>query len=1055
MKILFFKKLFISLTLLFIGYQVLHLEVSEKFIIKTLIKAFTPYKAEFIEINGSIGSYFKGNVTCIHLVKNGEQIANIENVSWDIPSLSFRDITLKIHRCAVATSKTPINFDFSNLTPSVIGYVVQKIPKSLKRFNAIEIEAFEIQEKKLKVELRRETKNWVGIIGNNKDTLNFSLSSLDDHSKITVDALWEGKKISLNTEIHETSVHFNGNLITSSFISESAAEFLGQELNFSGYLENSGQWQLSEFKATTPNGHKLQGTCEQDGEDLKGSFIYDIPLPGIHKVAKCAITLGGSISAPAIKWHFQEGIEPLETAFGECNVIDFNHLKVTGQLHHDPKNTANLNLDIYLNPFSISGSSFVAVQDLQKFLHAFWPTAQGNLDFKATLKNVTSFENGTISVKGDGQVNDADFHLPINIDLDIKDGNGKGFLKLTKGFYKEHPLDADITFNTTSKELHIQKLKLQLQDLRLAILKSTTYNFEKGLTPTTIEFCGGTLEIRKLKLANKPAETTWAIDLHNIKLKGLKIIFGEEDVTGILSGKIVKVEQKPISLSLNLKNALWQRRHNKQFQKILENLNASLNAELENSVWKWDFKIKDQRKINLESKGQANLGDSTIDTHLKGSVQLKFLNDWLATDDRIFGTISINLRAKGSISSPVLEGAVDADNGIYENSEVGTFYQNITIRTKTQGKRLIVTKFDAQDVTESSNPETGQLSGGGWIDFTDPLSPVFNVPMHLFHLRIAQHDGFISDASGTLTITGKGSNVECKGEVTLEKVSYFLDASPDTKVPKVIDRSQKKDQDKQTKTYATAFPLDILVHTPPGSFKVLGLGTDSSWHGDFYVKKSIVNPFLVGTVTLHEGTLDVLGKVLNITRGTITFVDDDRNNPRLDIRAIKNLGDGVTVAIEIKGTGEKTIVDFTSTPSMPKEEVLALLLFGKKLGEVSVLQSVQLAEIARSDDSGSGFFEKFRSNFGFDQFEFKTTTRGGVSATDEDATPQERAAAKTSQAVRIGKEFGKVRVAIEQGAGSETSKVVVSTPLGNNFALEGDVTGDQNSGVGVNWVKRY
>ena len=57
--------------------------------------------------------------------------------------------------------------------------------------------------------------------------------------------------------------------------------------------------------------------------------------------------------------------------------------------------------------------------------------------------------------------------------------------------------------------------------------------------------------------------------------------------------------------------------------------------------------------------------------------------------------------------------------------------------------------------------------------------------------------------------------------------------------------------------------------------------------------------------------------------------------------------------------------------------------------------------------------------------------------------------------MRIGKEFGKVRVAIEQGAGSETSKVVVSTPLGNNFALEGDVTGDQNSGVGVNWVKRY
>jgi autotransporter translocation and assembly factor TamB len=57
--------------------------------------------------------------------------------------------------------------------------------------------------------------------------------------------------------------------------------------------------------------------------------------------------------------------------------------------------------------------------------------------------------------------------------------------------------------------------------------------------------------------------------------------------------------------------------------------------------------------------------------------------------------------------------------------------------------------------------------------------------------------------------------------------------------------------------------------------------------------------------------------------------------------------------------------------------------------------------------------------------------------------------------VRVGKEFGKVQVGIEQGAGSETSKVIVSTPLGKNFALQGDVGGAQNSGFGISWIKRY
>ena len=161
---------------------------------------------------------------------------------------------------------------------------------------------------------------------------------------------------------------------------------------------------------------------------------------------------------------------------------------------------------------------------------------------------------------------------------------------------------------------------------------------------------------------------------------------------------------------------------------------------------------------------------------------------------------------------------------------------------------------------------------------------------------------------------------------------YFINENSEKNIPGIVDQKSNKNcvQEKNT---GTAFPLDILVHVPPGSFKVTGSGANVTWFGDIYVKKSIINPFLVGSVELHEGTLDVLGKVLKITHGVVTFVDDDRNNPRLDIKAVKDLGDGLIVAIEIKGTGEDTVLEFTSTPAMTKEEVLSLLLFGKKLGE--------------------------------------------------------------------------------------------------------------------------
>lgn len=1032
---------------------ILQFECTQKALVKILIKTFTPYKASAIEVTPSRKFPFQANIKSITLVKNHKTVAVLKNVIWQIPNLSFKNILLNADQCNVTPNSSTLKFDFSSISPATIGHLLQMASKDLQRFNSIHIGQFQAGNKQLVIHLKREKQECVATFSNATESLVLTLTPLSDHSKIHLEGIWEGQKVLLDSQIYSNAIDFSLATNISNFANEHITEFLGQDVLLTGHLQKSTDWQLLPLKIETSKGHTLQGECIQQDKSLKGAFVWTILLPK-SKLAKCTITIEGASTHPTLKWAFQEGIHPLEKAFGECRVIDSNHIKISGELHADATNTASLLMDISLNPFLINGNSIVTIENLQKFLHAFWPSAKGNLNFNASLENVASLEKGRIAINGQGVIGDTDFHLPINVAIDINDGLGQGKLHLAKGHYQNYPVDAHIDFNSTSTEIHIEQCKLRLQDLQLALLKPATYHFQDGLVAAKMQFCGGIIEIEKLKIGDMASSTGMA-SLRNIQLSGLKILFGDHNITGVLNGHIQKLAEKPLTVKLGLSKGYWQQHHDKQTYKILNALTAMLDAQFENSVWKWSFKVKDLDKINIETYGVVNIQDATIDGYIKGLTRLKILTDWLATDDRIFGDVSINMHAKGPIISPVLEGTINVDNGLYEHSEVGTFYQNIIITTKAQGKRLIVNRFDAQDVTKSTNPEHGYLHGEGWIDFTDPFCPVFNVPMHLFHLRIAQNDGFMSDASGTLTITGKGAEVGCKGEVTLEKVSYFIDPSVDTKVPEIIDRDLKKHKGKKTKQYATAFPLEILVHTPPNSFKVVGSGVDSSWKGDFYVRKSIVNPFLVGTVYLHEGTLDILGKVLRITHGEITFVDTDRNNPRLDIRAIKNLGEGITVAVEIKGTGDKTIVDFTSTPSMPKEEILALLLFGKKLGEVSVLQSVQLAELAKSNDGDSGFFEKMRSSFGFDQFEFKTSTRGGASETDEDATPEERAQGKKSQAVRIGKEFGKVQVAIEQGAGSETSKIVVSTPLGKNLALQGDVGAAQNSGVGISWIKRY
>ncbi len=1016
------KRLCLAVALFAMAYGVLQLESVQKGVIKAVIKLCSPYKVTAIQFK-KIGKFpFEVNLLELKLSDQTHEIASFKNVAWKIASFAFNDISLSVEEVVITPTNQPV--DFAKFSPGGIAGALHNFTTYLQWFTSINVTQVNLGRQILGLKLKRVNQISVVTLCQNKQDLVLTLTPRNDHAQLQIEGLWFNHSINLNAQIFETAIDFAAKGKISDLAFPDLVKILSEEVTITGRLVKDLDWQLKPLKIVTGHGHTLEGACL---------------------------------------------------------ITDHDYLKLQAKLQADAANTANFDVAICLNPFEINGSVEIAVEALQKF----WPCAQGALKLKASLTKVQSFEKGCIQLQVQGLVQGTDFYLPIKVDVDLDNGEGQGKFnignfELGKGHYLNHPFEAVIDFKSTATAIQIEALKLQLQDLQLALLKPTTYYWHDGLAHAQLQFCGGTIEVDHLKLADfasffvsplvSPlAASSGTINLHNIQLGRLRMLFGQEGLTGLLNGQLQKLPQMPLTLKLQLTQGVWQKSQNhqeakhqdRQVDKILNNLSAYLDGNFDNAIAKWKLDIKDQDKINLVSTGHADLANSTVDTQLKGLVRLGLLTDWLGTGDRIFGDITLNLHGKGPMDSPVLEGFVDLDHGLYEHNEVGTFYQNITIRTHAQGRRLVITRFDAQDVTNNHDPAYGQLRGEGWVDFSNILAPVFHVPMHLEHLRISQNDGFISDASGTLLIAGIGTGVGCKGEVTLEKAEYFIAENSEKMIPRIIDQkiSHKNLQPQNT---GTAFPLDILVHVPTGAFKVTGTGADSSWKGDIYVKKSIVNPFLVGSVELHEGTLDILGKVLKITHGMVTFVDDDRNNPRLDIKAVKDLGDGVIVAIEIKGTGSHTMIDFTSTPSMAKEEVLALLLFGKKLGEVSVLQSIQLAELTKSNHASSkaGFFEKMRTSLGFDQFEFKTTTRGGAADNDGDATPAERAAGKTTQAVRIGKEFGKVQVGIEQGAGSETSKVVVSTPLGpNGWVLQGDVGGGvgggQNSGAGVSWIKRY
>jgi translocation and assembly module TamB len=242
------------------------------------------------------------------------------------------------------------------------------------------------------------------------------------------------------------------------------------------------------------------------------------------------------------------------------------------------------------------------------------------------------------------------------------------------------------------------------------------------------------------------------------------------------------------------------------------------------------------------------------------------------------------------------------------------------------------------------------------------------------------------------------------------------------------------------------FPMNLNLHTQE-KFYIKGLGVESSWKDILTVKGFLSEPHLVGTISSLKGKISFFGKSLTINEGHITYDEDELNNPLIWLVATRDI-EGVRIIMTLSGRASSTKVSFTSSPAMPEDEVLALLLFGKELNKISAGQSMQLASAAASlnGKQGLNLFENFRRSFGFDIFELK-----------EDSTKANNADAgyTAAQTLSIGKEFDNVRVSIDQSLGAG-SKAVVSTPLSKHVYLDLEI-GEKAAGsaAGLSWVMRY
>ena len=133
-----------------------------------------------------------------------------------------------------------------------------------------------------------------------------------------------------------------------------------------------------------------------------------------------------------------------------------------------------------------------------------------------------------------------------------------------------------------------------------------------------------------------------------------------------------------------------------------------------------------------------------------------------------------------------------------------------------------------------------------------------------------------------------------------------------------------------------------------------------------YALRTPAAPTVTGGLTMRRGEFTLLGRRLTFRRGVVTLDNLDRIDPRLDFVASTNV-QSTTINVEIGGTSRAPTIAVTSVPSLPPDEAMALLLFGKPASGLSAFELAQaaqgLAELT-GQPSGSGVLGRLRSGLG-------------------------------------------------------------------------------------------
>lgn len=367
-----------------------------------------------------------------------------------------------------------------------------------------------------------------------------------------------------------------------------------------------------------------------------------------------------------------------------------------------------------------------------------------------------------------------------------------------------------------------------------------------------------------------------------------------------------------------------------------------------------------------------------------------------------------------------------------------------------QGDTLQLQKLSFQTARDGTISATGTIR----------LDPAKGFPVDLAvttsKALVANRPDILATVSSNLKVTGSSTDgFDVAGPVTIDRAEIGIGVSQAANYPTLQVReinggnAPAPEAPKPPPVAGGKTPpkppegvrLALTISAPQAVF-IRGRGLDAEVGGQFTVNGNPEAPQVIGNLMLRRGTFNLLGHQLGFTRGNVSLSNVNEIDPELDFAATTTVA-STTIEIDITGSSRAPKIALTSSPVLPQDEAMAMLLFGKSsstLSPVEILSAAQaLAELTGGTPPAGGFFGRLRSSLGLDQLSVNSN-----SSTNANGTSSSTTSLQGGRYVAPG-----VYVGAQQGASTDSSRGVVEIEVFKHTKLQGAIGADSNDKIGA------